>query len=84
MLSNLFSLSGISAAPFVLIGILSGNKVLAVASLCWLLSHFVGYLTRMVHEEHKQLCARLHIIEASLSVTGNKSEGPFPRVVSMN
>lgn len=84
MLSNIFSLSGISAAPFVFIGILSGNKVLAVASLCWLLSHFIGYLTRMVHEEHKQLCTRLHIAETSLSTAGSKSEGPFPRVVSMN
>ena len=83
-LSNLSSFSGIAAIPFTFVGIFSNNKALAAASLCWLVSHFVGYITRMLQEEQKQAAMRLEIAEATLSAETKSSDGPLPRSVSLN
>jgi len=83
-LSNFASFSGIAAIPFVFVGIFGSNKTLATASLCWLVSHFVGYITRMLQEEQKQTMMRFEVAEATLSRRQNADNGPLPRSVSMN
>jgi hypothetical protein len=85
VLTNLASLSGITAIPFAFVGIFIGNTALAVASLCWLISHFVGYITRMLQEEHKQAETRLYLAETAARFNRAKSGGsPFPDRVSLN
>jgi hypothetical protein len=83
-LSGIASFSGVIAIPFTFAGILIGNQALAAASLCWLVSHFVGYITRMLQEEHRQAVARLELAEATFSARRPTHEGPLPNRVSLN
>lgn len=83
-LGNFAAFSGIAAIPFIFVGIFSGNKALAAASLCWLVSHFVGYIARMLQEEQRQATMRFEVAEATLSARQRSSDGPLPRSVSMN
>jgi hypothetical protein len=66
-MSLIASFSGIIAIPFAFLGILLDNTVLSAASLCWLVSHFIGYITRILQEEQKQLATRLSSIESSVA-----------------
>jgi len=84
LLSNIASFSGIIAIPFAFVGVFTGNKIIATARLCWLVSHFIGYITRMLQEEHKEAIMRLGIAEATFSAKRFPQEGPLPRRVSMN
>lgn len=83
-LSSVFSFSGIASIPFVFAGIFIGNQALAAASLCWLVSHFIGYITRMLQEEQKQAIMRFEVAEATLSARQKPCDGLLPRSVSMN
>jgi len=83
-LSNFSSFSGIASIPFAFAGIFTGNQALAAASLCWLVSHFVGYITPMLQEEQRQAVMRLEVAEATLSARQKPCDGPLPRSVSMN
>lgn len=83
-LSNLASLSGIAAIPFLFAGVIIGNRLIAIGSLCWLVSHFIGYMTRMIQDEHKQALNRLHLAEATFSASSKPSQSPFPDKVSLN
>jgi hypothetical protein len=85
VLTNLASLSGIAAIPFAFVGIFIGNTALAAAALCWLVSHFVGYITRMLQEEHKQAETRLYLAEAAAQLNRTRPSGsPFSHRVSLN
>ncbi len=83
-LSTLSAFSGIAAIPFAFAGIFAGNQALAAASLCWLVSHFVGYITRMLQEEQKQAVMRFEVAEATLAAKTASQDGSLPRRVSMN
>ena len=83
-LGNVSSFSGIAAIPFAFAGIFAGNQALAAASLCWLVSHFVGYITRMLQEEQKQAIMRLEVAEATFAARSSGQGGPLPHRVSMN
>jgi hypothetical protein len=83
-LSGVASFSGVVAIPFTFTGIIVGNQALAAASLCWLVSHFVGYITRMLQEEHRQAIARFELAEATFSARRPINEGPLPNRVSLN
>lgn len=80
--SNIFSWTGIIAVPSLAVGILTGNKILAISSLCWFVSHFIGYLTRMIHEEHKTLAAKLQCAE--FSVNAEKETATFRHKMTLN
>lgn len=76
--------SGVIAIPFVFLGILLGNTALSAASLCWLVSHFIGYITRVLQEEQKQYAARLSFIESSAPPRERVEGGPVNRHISWN
>jgi hypothetical protein len=83
-LSNFASFSGVAAIPFLFIGVIVGSKLLAISSLCWLVSHFIGYMTRMIQDEHKQALNRLYLTEATFSAPDRQRQSPFPDKVSLN
>lgn len=52
-------------APLTLIGAIAGNRTLTVASLCWLVSHFIGYIARSIQEDRKEVLAKIKLLEAA-------------------
>jgi hypothetical protein len=83
-MSTLTSFSGIAAIPFAFIGVATTNKVLAACSLCWLVSYFIGYITRMTQEEHKQALMRFNIAEATFSTKDQPKTSRFQHRMSLN
>lgn len=80
--SNLFSWSGVIAIPPLCAGVLMGNKILAIGSLCWFVSHFVGYLTRMIHDEHKDSVTKLYYAEKNLKT--QEDSAVFRNTMTLN
>jgi hypothetical protein len=83
-LNTISSFSGIVAIPFAFAGVIAGNQILSASALCWLVSHFIGYITRMIHEEHQQAVSRLNIAEATFLAKESLGQKPSPHHVSLN
>lgn len=83
-LSQIASFSGIIAIPFSFVGIVFGNKALSVGALCWLVSHFVGYITRMIQEDQKRAIAELEAAEAALLAQRSSLGKSIPNRMSLN